>query len=413
MTVPEAPRRRLGVFLAERLHAGGGYQQSLNAAVLAAKQRLPGWSVKFFTLHRETQRVLTGLGLSTVRMPIGFSARCALVLRRQIRWPGLLRRVRRLIGANAFEKVFEVHGIDLVYFTSPTEMVQHLERINYLVTVWDLCHRDEVEFPEVRADREFEQRERYFREVLPKAVAVFADSGLGVQNLVRRYAIDPQRVHVMRSSPSQQVRNADDTHEAVEIRQLYGIDGEYVFYPAQFWAHKNHVYILHALQRLHLQHGIRLHAIFAGGDAGGTLAHVRAVAQRLGLESHIHFAGFVPEQTMPHLYRQALALVMPTYFGPTNLPPLEALRLGTPVLYPRALAAASGLEEVVRSIDLDDPQTLADELLALLAERTEPSRRAVNAKVNGVLQRLDDDEARLETLESVLAGFDRKRACWI
>ena len=33
------------------------------------------------------------------------------------------------------------------------------------------------------------------------------------------------------------------------------------------------------------------------------------------------------------LYTEALALVMPTYFGPTNLPPLEAFQTGTPVLY--------------------------------------------------------------------------------
>jgi glycosyltransferase involved in cell wall biosynthesis len=34
---------------------------------------------------------------------------------------------------------------------------------------------------------------------------------------------------------------------------------------------------------------------------------------------------------MPGLYRAARALVMPTFFGPTNIPQLEAFALGCPV----------------------------------------------------------------------------------
>ena len=33
------------------------------------------------------------------------------------------------------------------------------------------------------------------------------------------------------------------------------------------------------------------------------------------------------------LYDQSLALVMPTYLGPTNIPPLEAFAYETPVCY--------------------------------------------------------------------------------
>lgn len=34
---------------------------------------------------------------------------------------------------------------------------------------------------------------------------------------------------------------------------------------------------------------------------------------------------------MPEFYRRARRMVMPTYFGPTNIPPLEANALGCPV----------------------------------------------------------------------------------
>jgi glycosyltransferase involved in cell wall biosynthesis len=115
---------------------------------------------------------------------------------------------------------------------------------------------------------------------------------------------------------------------------------------------------------------------------------------------------------MTPLYRQALALVMPTYFGPTNLPPLEALRLGTPVVYPSDLAAASGLSDVVYGIDLADPATLSDALHALVLSRRAGMPPVDADQVAKVLSLLDDEDARRRTLESVLTGYAQRRACW-
>ncbi len=410
MTLP-APSRplRLGVFVAERVHVGGGHQQSLNAAMLASRAGTNGWLIICLTPYLDNVRALEEIGLKAIHLPMSRWHSLCLAIRRRVRHPRLLRMLRRLMGANAVEALIERHEIDLVYFTSPTGLARDLERTNFLVTIWDLCHRDHPEFPEVRDDREFERRERYCRQVLPKAVAVFADSPLGAQNLVRRYGLDSERVRVMPSAPSRQTLG---TPLGEDIRKRFGIDGDYVFYPAQFWAHKNHVFILQAMALLQRRHGVRLHAIFAGGDAGGNLAHVKAQAQALGLDECVHFAGFVPAREMPDLYQQALALVMPTYFGPTNLPPLEALHLGTPVIYPRPLAVASRIDSVVRCIDLDNPESLVAELLRL-AQSTRNNAQFVVDAARNTLAHVDDDDTRLATLKSVLSAFARKRSAWI
>ncbi len=404
----------LAVVIDQRLDIGGGFQQSLNAALLASRLQLPDWSVTCFTPDGETVTTLAHYGIQAVQLRIGWLRKLSMAARRTLRTARSTRWTRRLFGANALERALNAHCIDLVYFVAPSGLARDLERTNFIVTVWDLCHRDEPEFPEIRDDREFERREQYYFEVLPKAVAVFADSELGASNMVRRYAIDPNRVHVMRSSPSPQtfVNDEGPKPTQLDVKSMYGLDSDYIFYPAQFWAHKNHVYIVQALYLLEQKRGVRMHAIFAGGDAGGTLAHVRTMAQTFGVADRVHFAGFVPGKEIPHLYRQALALVMPTYFGPTNLPPLEALRLGTPVLYPGALARAGGLEEVVGKIDLDDPMSLANELFALHTAGSVAADRQPDAAVLALLARLDDDAERVATLKSVLSRFAHKRRCW-
>jgi hypothetical protein len=49
------------------------------------------------------------------------------------------------------------------------------------------------------------------------------------------------------------------------------------------------------------------------------LGFVKERAAAIGMSKWVHFLGFVAEHEMPDLYRQAVALEMPMYFGPTGL----------------------------------------------------------------------------------------------
>ena len=73
------------------------------------------------------------------------------------------------------------------------------------------------------------------------------------------------------------------------------------------------------------------HLVLAGG-----LRHeyekLKILSEELGVSSQVHFLGYVPDADLPALYRGATALTMPTFFGPTNIPYLEAWALGCPVI---------------------------------------------------------------------------------
>ncbi len=73
-----------------------------------------------------------------------------------------------------------------------------------------------------------------------------------------------------------------------------------------------------------------LRLVFVGSERNGYRS-TRELAVNLGLEENIIFLGYMPDGEIPELYRRARALIMPTFFGPTNIPPLEALALGCPV----------------------------------------------------------------------------------
>jgi glycosyltransferase involved in cell wall biosynthesis len=109
-----------------------------------------------------------------------------------------------------------------------------------------------------------------------------------------------------------------------------------LFYPAQFWPHKNHARLIQALGLLKQQHRLEIPVVFCGSYSGEirerTFRSLMCLAVELGVEEQIHHLGYVPDEDMSGIYSEAAGLVMPTFFGPTNIPILEAWAFGCPVL---------------------------------------------------------------------------------
>ena len=59
---------------------------------------------------------------------------------------------------------------------------------------------------------------------------------------------------------------------------------------------------------------------------------------------------------MASLYKESIALVMPSYFGPTNIPPLEAFNLGVPVLYSDLPGLKDQVGDAALLLDLNKPK---------------------------------------------------------
>src|SRR5574344_1184399 len=77
------------------------------------------------------------------------------------------------------------YKIDLAYFLYPAHFP--FINIHYILTIWDLCHRDFNEFPEVRNNYEFDKRETFYSGIgVKKAIAIIADSKYGKKNITKR-----------------------------------------------------------------------------------------------------------------------------------------------------------------------------------------------------------------------------------
>jgi glycosyltransferase involved in cell wall biosynthesis len=116
--------------------------------------------------------------------------------------------------------------------------------------------------------------------------------------------------------------------------------------------------------------------------AGEEEGRYRALAQKLGVESRVHFLGPVANADLPQLYRAADAVVMPSVSEGLANAWVEALACGTPIV----ISNAGGAAELVTSpaagrIVGRSPQAIAEAVQAILANP--PSPLDVEASLGG------------------------------
>jgi glycosyltransferase involved in cell wall biosynthesis len=198
------------------------------------------------------------------------------------------------------------------------------------------------------------------------------------------------------------------------LARTYELPERFIFYPAQFWAHKNHLRLIEAVRRLRAEFP-DLHLVLAGSKKNGFAAVERKVSSD-GLEGVVHFLGFVPESDLAMLYRRAVALVLPTFFGPTNIPPLEAFVVGCPV----AASGIYGMPEQLGDAALYFDPLSVDEIVGVLrrlwtdnALRTELGARG---RARSAAWGAPQFNQRFATIIEALLGEDRRtesRVCTV
>jgi len=398
---------KVAVILDQKIKVGGGYQQSINAALLASHLPKELATISYYTIIKEDINNLNSYGMNVKLLRLNLINRLLLRIEANQRYLLLKYFLNTFLKFDFLERILAKDKIDLVYFLSPTKLALFLDKTNYIYTVWDLCHRDHPEFPEVRNENQFEIREANYSKILPKATAVIVDAEISKKNIINRYKLDSHRIFIFPFEAGHKSKTKNNINKISIIKRLK-LNSPYIFYPAQFWPHKNHIYILKALKYMETNYSLKMHAVFCGSDQGN-LKYIKKCVEEMELNNRIHFTGFISDLEIKELYLNTLALVMPSYFGPTNLPPLEAFELGVPVVYSDMPGMKDQVGNAALLINLDEPESLAFNLKMLL-ENPELSNDLINKGYEKFSNY--NKEIAVNNLIYIIKSFKAKRACW-
>jgi glycosyltransferase involved in cell wall biosynthesis len=230
----------------------------------------------------------------------------------------------------AYHKQLKDSEIKVIYYLQQA-CYSILPEFPFIATNWDIGHCSTFSFPELTSNSEFENRDYLYSKILPLALMIFTESEAGKKELLQFTNLNESKIKVVPIFAG----NCISVNVSVSIQKIilnkYNIfNNKFFFYPAQFWAHKNHNGLLHAFS-LFINENPDYKLVLTGFDQGN-LNYIKSICRKLGLDNQVLFLGFVSNEEIYSLYKNATSLVMASYFGPTNMPPIEAMELGCPVI---------------------------------------------------------------------------------
>ncbi len=266
----------------------------------------------------------------------------------------------RLMFAGA--KLFDRPRLDLLMggadvFFSPHFLLAPLSRTCPAVTVFhDLSY--------LRYPRFFSWRKNIWHhfEMNPyrqayRSVRVIAVSGSTRNDLVSLYGIDFRKITIIYSGVTE-MRGSEDKTEINRVQTRYQLPENFFLYLGTIEPRKNIMGILRAFDYLQTNHLLPAdaHLVIAGGR-GWCEGDVFKFFRRSPYRKLIHFPGIIDEKDKAVVYQLAKVFVYPSFFEGFGFPPLEAMRMGVPVI----TSSCSSLPEVVGSAALlIDPYNLRD-----------------------------------------------------
>ena len=213
-----------------------------------------------------------------------------------------------------------------MFFLKPY-LHEHIEA-PYFAIIRDVAHRILPHFPEFNSNQIFEKKERRLNLFLASASHIITCNDVAKNDIKTLYNVIDEKIITLDLPCPNWVKNVSEDNLVLKNNGLF--KNSYIFYPAQFWTHKNHIRLVLAAQIMKEQN-INLKVVFSGYDKGNK-SYLLKIVKNLGLEDDVVFLDYVNQKQLAALYNNAYAMVYPCLAGPDSISALEAMFFNCPVL---------------------------------------------------------------------------------
>jgi len=222
-------------------------------------------------------------------------------------------------------------GIDILIIPYPS-LFGFRNNTPYIVSIPDLMYKYYPNFPEYPLKEKLRRNIEY-KNAAKHSVFTVVDSRQGVDDLHKFLKIPKKKCRIIPFLPPGYIYKYKnmDLKVSTKILQKYNLPEKFVFYPAQFWSHKNHARLLYALELIQQKYHITIPLVLVGSPQESYKTIIKLI-RKLNLTEQVTHLGYVTDIEIVALYKKSLALIFPSLIGPTSIPPLEAMVLGTPVV---------------------------------------------------------------------------------
>ena len=360
---------KVGIYLEGSPQAGGGFFQSLKSSLMLLNIDKYNSNMDLIITDSSTKSYFLNKGIkfnlfNLNKIKSYFSELFEIEI---------IRDLFIKLGINhSFTRFIKKNNYDLIIFLGPSRMAKYCSGTSFIFNIWDLDHKKNTPFPEHNLNYAHEKKEKLLKEIVYRAFKIIVPHDANKNDLINFYKISNDQIIVQNFIPmlpeiynNNKIKKCD--YNAIYKKFSLPSEKKIIFYPAQFWAHKNHKYIIDAVEILKQKSIDDYFFVFCGADKGN-LKYVKKLIYEKKLDKYFKIFPFIDDNSLISMYLNCKAVIMPTYCGPTNLPIYESFYFKKILFYTKGLITNDDINDRFIEIDINSPINFINKLTILSDE---------------------------------------------
>ncbi len=354
---------KIGIYLEGSPKMGGGFFQSLKSSLLLLDIDKYKSKIELIITNNEIKKKILNKSLKNKlykpnKLISYFSQLFEIDLIRDL--------FNKFKIEHPFTKFIRKYDYDLIIFLGPSMMSKFCKEIGFISNIWDLDHKKNSQFPEHNLNFTFEYKEKLLKEIIFRAFKIIVAHESNKNDLLNFYKASEEKIVIQDFIPMLPTLYQNNNSKKIQYNNLFNnfnlpTNKKIIFYPAQFWPHKNHKYIIDAVEILKKNKDEKYYFVFCGSNKGNYY-YIKELISKKKLNNSIKILNFISDDEVISLYLNSHAVVMPTYGGPTNLPIYESFYFKKIIFYTKGLIPSDSINRRLIEIDISSPSDLCKKL---------------------------------------------------
>lgn len=295
-----------------------------------------------------------------------------------------------------------IHPVDVLHvqYTAPPFCP-----VPVLATIHDLAFEH---LPETFTRRGSMQLKLTVRRTARRAARIATVSEYSRRDLIETYGLAPEKVALTYNGIESRFSSKPESeNEGDEIRQKFGIGGDFLLAVGSLQPRKNLIRLIRAYSQLREDNPDFKHQLVIVGRKLWLADEIFSEVRSHKWAGDVVLTGYVEDQDLPALYRTAAAFVYPSIFEGFGLPPLEAMACGTPVITGNTSSLPEVCGDAALLIDPLDESDLRQAIISIISDHS----LREGLKQRGIIQaaKFSWRETAIETLRLYRECFESRQ----
>ena len=153
---------------------------------------------------------------------------------------------------NPFQVFLKRNKIDLLIFSSPSAYSIYCDNFYFVINIWNTEIKKYKNFTELKTGGYLNQK-KIIDNAVENAFRIVVFTEQNKLDLINDFSCKPDDIKILNLTPIlpkkyEKIKNID----FIKVFNRFNFDKnkKWFFYPAQFWSHKNHIYLIEVMNKI-------------------------------------------------------------------------------------------------------------------------------------------------------------------